>query len=165
MKNLATIAATAIVVLILLATTLPLMHWFTSAGRDAALKEGEAAWSGLAIDAYELTVLKSCDCPPPAGTAIRFSVQDARVIARRPAATAGSLDVADIRKAGIPESVPDLFKVVHDAIEDDPDLLHIEYDADYGFPREIRIDRRKAYDDDQVTYRVTSFRPLAVQDH
>lgn len=165
MKNLATIAATTIVVLILLATTLPLMHWFTTADRDAALAEGEVAWSDLAIDSYQLTVLKSCDCPPPAGTAIRFSVQAAQVIARQAVGAAGTLAAADLREAGIPESVPELFQVVRDAIKDDPDLLHIEYDQDYGFPREIRIDRRKAYDDDQVTYRVTNFRPLAAQGH
>lgn len=162
MKNLATIAATAIVLLILLATTLPLMHWFTSAGRDAALSESEALWSTLAINSYDLSVRKSCECPAPAGTDVRFSVQGDVVTAQPSLENDISYSIAEIREAAIPETVPMLFEVVRDAIADDPDLLHIEYDPDYGFPREIRIDRRKAYDNDQVTYRVSNFRPRLV---
>lgn len=153
MKNLAAIAATAIVLLILLATSVPLMHWFVSAGRDAELGNGEALWSELAITDYDFTIHKACVCPPPAGTPIQVSVRDRRAIDAR-AADGGSVDMSDI-----PGTVPALFAAVHKAITDDPDTLEIAYDPDYGFPRTIRIDHRKAYSDDEVTYTVINFLP------
>lgn len=157
MKNLAAIAATAIVLLILLASSVPLMHWFVTEGRDANLENGEATWSALALTDYDLTIHKACECPPPAGIPIRIAVRDRRI---------QHAEVAEGRRAGepielrdIPGTVPALFATVRAAIDDDPDTLEIHYDADYGFPRKIRIDRRKAYGDDDTSYTVISFRP------
>jgi hypothetical protein len=154
LKNLAAIAATAIVLLILLATSVPLMHWFVSAGRDAELADGEALWSGLSITDYDFTIRKTCVCPPPAGTSIEVSVRDSRLATARSAEGGSRIDLGDI-----PGTVPALFVTVHEAIADDPDTLEIAYDPDYGFPRTIRIDHRKAYADDEVTYSILSFRP------
>ena len=159
LKNLAAIAATAIVLLILLATSVPLMHWFTSEGRRASLDEAENLWRSHVIRDYDMTVMKTCDCPAPAGQAVSVSIRDSGLegllIDGQQTADAESL----LRGQGIPLDVDELFATVRAAMVDDPDVLEIEYDNDYGFPRRIRIDRRKAYDNDDLSYTVSSFRP------
>ena len=159
MKNLAAIAATAIVLLILLASSVPLMHWFVSEGRDANLENGEATWSALSLRDYDLTIHKACECPPPAGTPVRVNVRDGEIIAAQIAEGPAADKPVDLRD--MPGTVPSLFATVREAIEDDPDTLDVTYDSDYGFPRKIYIDRRKAYKDDEISYTVISFRPVA----
>lgn len=157
MKNLAAIAATAIVLLILLASSVPLMHWFVSEGREANFADGFRTWSDLAITDYEMTIHKACECPPPAGIPIRVVVRDRRVERAEIAEGSGAGEPIELRD--VPGTIPALFETVRAAIDDDPDTLEISYDADYGFPRQIRIDRRKAYSDDDTRYSVISFRP------
>ena len=156
-KNLAAIAATAIVLLILLASSVPLMHWFVSEGREASFSDGFRAWTDLAITDYDMTIHKACECPPPAGIPIHVVVRDGRVVQAKIAEGPGAGDPVELRD--IPGTIPMLFDTVRAAIDDDPDTLEISYDADYGFPRQIRIDRRKAYSDDETRYAVISFRP------
>ena len=162
MKNLAAIAATAIVLLILLASSVPLMHWFVSEGRDANLENGEATWSALSLSSYDLTIHKACECPPPAGTPIRVSVRDGRISTAQVAESPAADKPVELRD--IPGTVPALFATVREAILDDPDTLDVIYDSDYGFPRKIHIDPRKAYDDDDISYTVISFRPVVTNE-
>lgn len=158
LKNLASIAATAIVLLILLASSVPLMHWFVSEGREADLADNEALWSSRGVSDYDFTVNMNCSCPPPAGTPIRVRVRGGRAV--------GVYDIRNPRNdlvidgTEVPDSVPAMFAAVRSGIDADPDSISVEYDADYGFPVSIEIDHRRPYADDDVTLTISEFEPI-----
>ena len=158
LKNLAPIAATAIVLLFLLVSSVPLMHWFVREGREAELASGEELWNSLGISDYDFTVNMTCFCPPPAGTDIRLRVRNGRTISAvdgRNPRNGVAVDMGDI-----PDSVPAMFAAVRSAIDADPDSIFVAYDEDYGFPVSIEIDHRRAYADDEVTFSIVEFEPL-----
>ncbi len=158
LKNLAPIAATAIVLLFLLASAVPLMHWFVREGREAELASGEELWSSLGISDYDFTVNMTCFCPPPAGTDIRLRVRDGRTISAVDSQNPRNGIVADM--SDIPDSVPAMFAAVRSAMDAEPDSISVTYDEDYGFPVSIEIDHRRAYADDEVTFSIIEFEPL-----
>ena len=158
LKNLGTIAATAIVLLILLATSVPLMHWFVRDGREAEFAANTALWSDHGIEDYRYSVRVDCECPPPAGTAIDVVVRDGRAVSVEVSA-GGSGDRATGFDA-VPETIDAMFATVREGIDADPDTIIVEYDTDYGFPSLLRIDHRRDYSDDDVTIEITGFRIL-----
>ena len=158
LKNLAPIAATAIVLLFLLASSVPLMHWFVREGREAELASGQELWSSLGISDYDFTVSMTCFCPPPAGTAIGVRVRDGQTVEAFDSQTprgSGNLDMSEI-----PDSVPAMFAAVRTAMDADPDSISVIYDEDFGFPVSIEIDYRRAYTDDDVTFTIIEFAPV-----
>lgn len=159
LKNLAPIAATAIVLLFLLASSVPLMHWFVREGREAELASGEELWSNLGISDYDFTVTMTCFCPPPAGTAIRVRVRDGRTVSAVGSQNPRNGVVVDM--SDVPDSVPAMFAAVRSAMDADPDSIAVRYDEDYGFPVSIEIDYRRAYADDEVSFTIIEFEPVA----
>lgn len=157
LRYLAPIVATAIVVLFLLVAALPLMHWFEAEGQDAALQSNQEDWQRLGIENYQFSFVRRCDCGPLAGRHLGATVNGSAVTVT---------DVADGNRAVFPEqdwptTVPALFALVAAALESEPYELEVSYDADYGFPRKIRIDPERRVDGDESELVVERFDPRA----
>ena len=155
LRALLPIAATALVLLILLAATVPLMHWANESGRAARHAAGLDVWRELGITSYDLTIEQRCACLPPGHRVIDVRVRNGQVT--------GALD-ADrhpIDPLRLPMTVPQIFAAVEEGIEQEPDGISVDYDRDYGFPREFSIDPSRSVDDDEFGVTVQTFRPLA----
>jgi len=142
LKYLASIAATAIVLLFLLVASVPLMHWFTAEGQQAALDNGRALWESHGITGYEFTIRVDSGAP--------------MTIVVRPGEV-----VATAVPPGVPATVPAVFDRVTQAIEDAPEFLSVSYHDDYGYPRTIETDPDRGYDGDESQLEISYFRPLA----
>lgn len=146
LKSLGPIVATAIVVLFLLVSAIPLMHWFQEEGELATLAENRDAWRELGILSYRLEL--EFDSPGRADRA-EIVVRDGLVSERGTAA--GS---------GLPaETIEDLFDSVAAAIRSAPDSLTVSYDESYGFPRLVFVDPDKPIQGDETRITVTGFDP------
>lgn len=155
LKHLGPIVATALVVLILLAASMPLMHWYEMDRRYSAFETGEAVWLGHRIADYEFTIQKNCICAPPAGIPIRVIVRRGLMIDafdRRNPNEAIEMD-------NIPDTIAALFDEVYATIESGPDAISVDYDERYGFPAVVEIDPYLDYADDEISYRVVDFVP------
>lgn len=155
LKHLGPIVATSIVVLFLLISALPLLHWFERDGREAALDEHRALWRGLGIDDYRVSVAIDCDCGVLAAGPLDVTVLGG---------TVGSVADADGRQVPLPAAdwpatVGRLFDRVAEAIDEGVDDLTVTYDENYGFPREVRIDPDEDLDGDETTLIASGFDP------
>lgn len=155
LRYLLPIAATGLVLLILLAATVPLMHWVSESGREAHFATGYEVWRGHAIANYDLTVEQSCTCPPTGKRVITVKVRNEQI---------ASIAAGEPQPADLPEpllTVPQLFAAVEEGLLLEPDSMNVRYDENYGFPREISIDPSHAVSDDELRLTVRTFRPLA----
>ncbi|MEM7503027.1 MAG: DUF6174 domain-containing protein [Pseudomonadota bacterium] len=155
LRALLPIAATALVLLILLAATVPLMHWANESGRAARLADGLGVWRELGITNYDLTIEQRCACLPAGQRAIDVRVRNGQLADVRDA------DRQPIDPLRLPMTVPQIFAAVEEAIRREPDSIGVEYDKNYGFPREFSFDPSHSVDDDELGVTVQTFRPLA----
>ena len=114
------------------------------AARDLAA--ARARWKAGGINSYRFRVQRSCFCNPKQGQAT------ITVRGGRPGAIENALDVV--------ATVPRVFRVVADAIENKSTRLTVTYDAKRGFVRHVYIDRVAQIADEEVGYDVTKFTPL-----
>ena len=155
LKYLATIVATAIVVLFLLVSALPLMHWFEQDGRSVLLAENQTLWDSLNIDSYRFTVEQRCDCGPGDAGPLAVTVINDTVLALR----SDDGVEAPLPQVDWPATVPRLFARIEMAIMDEVDGLEVTYDNTYGLPREVLIDPDRRFGGDEIELRVSSFDP------
>ena len=119
------------------------------------LDDAREKWAGQGIDSYSLTVREICFCPIEAGGPFRVAVVRGRVTSVTYLGDGTGVE-PDER---IPLTVDDLFATVDEAMRDAADV-EVEYDATYGFPANIRIDRIANAVDDEVYYEARDFQPL-----
>lgn len=101
-----------------------------------ALDEARGLWAGRGLADYSFRVRRSCFCPP------EFTVR------RRVRVRAGK-PVAPPAEVARYASVPRLFAVVQDAIDDRADRLEVAY-GDAGMPRRIYVDRSAYIADEEL---------------
>lgn len=155
LRYLVPIAATGLVLLILLAATVPLMHWVAESGREAQFAASFAVWREHGISNYDLTLEQRCDCPPAGNRIIEVAVRNEQVASVRGDDGYYSDAVEPLL------TVPQIFAAVEEGILIDPDAMSVRYDENYGFPREVSIDPSRSMDADELDLTVRTFRPLA----
>jgi hypothetical protein len=162
LRYLGTIVATAIVVLFLLVSAVPLMHWFRAEGRASQLDENRARWERLAIVDYQFAVEIDCPCDGlPAGP-VRIVVRDGRPVSA--AASPGGEPMPLPASPGFPLTIGDLFDDIASEIDAAASVLDVSYDGNYGYPREVYVDPDADLTGDETRIRVTAFDPRAVSD-
>ena len=152
LRHLTPIAATALVLLILLATTLPLLQWWTHEGAAALLENNRELWDSHGISSYDLSLERQCDCA--AAGRYRITVRTDNAIA---AVDDGGNEVP---LASLPSTIEAVFDEVERRIVANPDDVSVDYDGIYGFPRRLDADPNSALSGEQATLVVTSFRPV-----
>jgi hypothetical protein len=98
-----------------------------------ALDEATARWDGAALAHYRYTLTWACFCPE-SEIAVDTEVDDGEVVAWTPA--------EDVGGTYTPRTVDDLFDVIRDAIDADPDGFDVTYDPDLGYSTSTSPSRR-----------------------
>ena len=155
LKSLGPIVATAIVVLFLFVSAIPLLHWFAEEGELSRLSENRTNWREIGIESYRLDL----DYRPRGGrpaVQAEFVIRDNRVVAAEASVPeSGSPDASTVPARTIDE----LFDLVEAAIRSTPDELQVSYDQDYRFPRSIEMYPDSGNDHDGYRLAVTRFDP------
>ena len=150
LRHLTPIAATALVLLILLATTLPLMQWWTEQGAIALLDRNRELWRSHEISNYDLSLEQQCDC---AGAGrYRVTVRSGAVVA------AVDDSGREPPLASFPSTIEAVFDEAQRRIAANPEHLSIGYDEIYGFPRRLEAGPNHEFLSALV---ITSFRPVS----
>ena len=158
LRYLATIVATSIVVLFLLVSAVPLMHWFGAEGRVAALEENRAAWNELSLRDYRFSIRMTCgDCDAPSDQPLRIAVSGGQTSEIVDLSTSTNLTLA--AASDLPADVPALFAFVEAAMAAEPGDIKVSYDEIYGFPRDVRIDPDAGIAGDETIIAVSDFDP------
>ena len=114
-------------------------------------------WEDLGIRDYQFEYLVSCFCGFNGPNPALITVRDGAVTKVQPAGggapVTGSLNTWP--------TIDSLFVVISRASATNPDVLDVEYDDTYHFPKKIELDHRTTTADDEITYSVTKFVPLS----
>ena len=114
-------------------------------------------WADLGIRDYQFQYLVSCFCGFNGPNPALITVRDGSVTKVEPAGggapVPGSLDKWP--------TIDSLFAIIARESAKNPDVLEVEYDDTYHYPKKIEIDHREMTADDEITYRVDKFIPLS----
>ena len=126
-----------------------------ASGRLAALRAElrvqRERWAGQRILDYQLTMSRSCFCPPEGAGLVVLTVLEGE-----PAEWQYFLSgdpIAPEWRAFFP-TVEGLFDFVEDAIDRSADSIEVRYDEELGLPTTVRIDYRLAAVDEEIAYEV-----------
>lgn len=113
-------------------------------------------WENLGIRDYQYEYLVSCFCgfngPNPALITVREGVVTKVEPVNGGPPFGGSLSTWP--------TIDSLFAIISRAEAGNPNVLKVEYDETYHYPRKISLDPVERVIDDEVTYRVDQFIPL-----
>lgn len=157
LKYLGTIVATAIVILFLLVSSVPLLHWFREEGRSSVLAENRARWASVGLSSYGLTVTVQCACNDLPRDSVLVRVLNERPVNAVMTSDGEEVPVPDDPR--FPVTVPSLFSLVEAAIDSSPASFEVEYDDNYGFPRSVFVDPDGDTGDDELRITVPGFDP------
>ena len=123
--------------------------------RDAAapddLPTAEARWHARRPTAYHATVTPSCFCGLPGGVVVTVR---GSVVTRVVVATGAPL-APDLAPAY--PTIDQLFSTIAAAKATHYARVDVTYDAQYGFPRSVFLDRQAGVADDEISYSVQNF--------
>lgn len=120
------------------------------------LRAARARWQRTHPGAYAYTLARSCECLPETTAPVRIEVRGGVVTSRTYVATGAAVDA---KWADVFPSIDGLF-VTMDRAAARGLSVDATYDRQYGYPREIAIDREHWAVDGGSHLAVGDFRPL-----
>ena len=122
--------------------------------------QAQARWQAAAIDNYEYSYQRVCDCHPDQLADTIVTVTDGVVTAVRYARAdyAQDVPVAENRLSWF-RTIEDLFALVENATASDADV-RATFDAERGYPTKVYVDYDRDLVGDEVDLTITAFRPL-----
>ena len=120
------------------------------------LSRARGDWNAIFIRDYEYVVRRDCFCGW-GGLAVRVTVLDDRVVALAVESTGEPISLAHASQY---PTIDGLFARIQDALDGRAWEVEASYDSRYGFPTDIWIDYERRAADDEVGYRMISFREL-----
>jgi len=119
-----------------------------------------ARWEAAAIDDYEYSYQRVCDCHPDQLADTIVTVTDGVVTAVRYARAdyAQDIPVAENRLSWF-RTIEDLFALVENATASDAEV-RATFDAERGYPTRVYVDYVRDVVGDEVDLTITAFRPL-----
>jgi hypothetical protein len=118
-----------------------------------ALAEARSTWLRSGIADYQYTITRGCECTPESVGPVVIEVRNHQVQTRR--YLTGT--TVDPQFADLFATVPELFELINDAIQEPAAGLAVRYNAQYGYPETIQIDWVAGFADDEVSYHITDF--------
>lgn len=142
----------------LLITTLILALTISACGTKSELDQNRARWDSAGVAHYTFKLTVSCFCPFAEIMPITVEVQDGKIVSMRD--VNGEAVEGEFRQY-IEEAatVEGLFTVAEENLAN-ADQAEVTYDAQYGFPASITVDRIKMAVDDEISYYVRAFQIL-----
>jgi len=122
--------------------------------------DARARWQAAAIDDYEYSYQRVCECHPDQLADTIVTVTDGKVTAVRYARDdyAEDVAVAEDRLSWF-RTIEDLFALVENAAANDADV-RATFDAEHGYPTRVYVDYVRDLVGDEVDRTITAFQPL-----
>jgi len=114
-------------------------------------------WEDLGIRNYQYQYMVSCFCGFSGPNPALITVNDGVVVKVEP--PEGGAPVSP--PLGSWPTIDSLFAIISRASAGDPNVLDVEYDETYHYPKTIHFDPVERVADDEITYRVQRFIPLS----
>ena len=123
----------------------------TPAVRSPELDDAKARWEAAGLDAYRMTLQRSCFCPEDYRGPFDVTVRDGAVATVR--FNGASLD------ADRAVTVDDLFALIEDAYKRNAASVDVAFDPDLGYPTSVGIDYSTQMADEEMAYTVADLVP------
>jgi hypothetical protein len=118
------------------------------------LADAQEKWALRKVEHYEFTFRARCFCAPPFLRPVTFRVSDGT------SALLTEIGEPEHRLFEQYNSVEKLFEFVRSALDRNAFKLSVEYDPEFGYPRSADVDYRQLTKDEEMSFRVTSFKVL-----
>ena len=130
----------------------------SACGAKTELGKNRDKWDAANIRHYTFELTVSCFCPFMEIMPIVVEVEDGKIVSMR---DVNGQPVAGEFSQYIEEAatIEGLFALTEENLSN-PDKVEVTYDAQYGFPISIRVDRIEMAMDDEISYYVESFKAL-----
>ena len=130
----------------------------TVAAQDTA--DARARWQAAAIDSYEYSYQRVCDCHPDQLADTIVTVTGGEVTAVRYAREDYAADVpVAVNRLSWFRTIEDLFSLVENAVANDAEV-RVTFDTEHGYPTRVYVDYMRDLLGDEVDLTITAFRPL-----
>ena len=123
----------------------------------AMLRDHLEAWTAAAPRAYEYVIVGACECLPQWTAPAKAQVLDRQTTSFRYLETGQPVDWPRFLELS---TVEELFAFVDDAYRRNAEVVHVEYDHEWGFPREVHVDYDRQVGDDEFRFTVREFARL-----
>ncbi|HLP92254.1 MAG TPA: DUF6174 domain-containing protein [Nostocaceae cyanobacterium] len=121
------------------------------------LRVNQRLWNRQNITNYRYTLTRSCFCAPEAREPVVVEVRNGQTVSVTSVATGQSVDPELFKQY---DTIPELFKVIQDAIAKKADRLDIQYEPKLGYPTQINIDYSFQIADEELFITVENFQAL-----
>ena len=111
-------------------------------------------WSESKISEYQYTLQRQCFCPISHTRPIIIEVQNNQVV------NASFVNHDEPVSAELKhelETIDEWFALISDAFEREADVISVEYNPEFGYPKMIDIDMRKLRSDDEQVIAISDF--------
>ncbi len=121
-----------------------------AAPRSPDLDAARQRWADAGLDAYRMTLQRSCFCPEDYRGPFEVTVRDGAVASAR-------FDGATVDPERV-VTVDGLFGLIEDAYERGAERVDVTFDPELGYPTELYIDVSSQMADEEVGYTVSDLR-------
>lgn len=135
----------------------PVRSFREDAPLPARYTEQLQRWQTTGPRSYAMVVEARCECY---GTPLEVEVSAGRVVAARRAVTRRKVPLDTPELSWRLLTVEDLFEELAQGYKRRFDTVEVQYDATYGYPALLKVDRSKDVEDDGAIAIVSEFRPL-----
>jgi hypothetical protein len=139
-------------------TLLILALSLSACGGKSELGENRAKWDLAEVTHYRFDLTISCFCPFMEIVPVTVEVKDGQIVSLT---DVNGQPLADSFRATFEEAatVEGLFAIAAENLAN-ADKVEIVYDAQYGFPASIVVDRIRMAADDEISYYAEAFEAL-----
>jgi hypothetical protein len=117
------------------------------------LSVNQSTWESLKVVDYEFTLLIDCYCTQERVGPHLIRVIDGKI-------TLVNDSTYDISKTGPLMTIDELFVFIKTSLERNPFNKSIEYNPSFGYPQKVYFDFVKEMADEEIGYRITSFKEI-----
>lgn len=114
-------------------------------------------WNQANISKYRITVSNSCFCLPDARGPVVIEVRNGQRTSIASVETGKPVNPEYFQKYN---SIPKLFNVIQDAINQKASNLDVQYDAKLGYPTKINIDYNSQIADEEIFLTIENFQEI-----
>lgn len=122
-----------------------------------ALARNRSLWARKGPASYQIVMSRVCECLPEATQPVTIVVRNLVVEGRRYLSGAP----VDPQYDALFVSIPELFDLIGQAIDGDAPGIAVRYHGQLGYPESIQIDWVAGTADDEVSYLMSDFGPVA----
>lgn len=143
---------TLLIAILILALTL------SACGAKSDLAKNRDKWTSAGVSHYSFELTISCFCPFFEVNPVTVEVKDGKIVSMTDA-SGQPLKEEFAQTFEEAATVEGLFAIAEENIAN-ADEVEVTYDAQYGFPASIVVDRIKLAVDDEISYHVEAFQVL-----